>query len=80
MLPENLHWKFLGLTEGRIPRSDFISDQLFRITQPTCLNDPFEMKPRILFEKYSSEDREEARKQARNANFFLDSVSKKGTG
>ena len=69
MLPENLHWKLLGLTDGRIPRSNFISDQLFRITQPTCLNDPFEMKPRVLLEEYSSEDCEKAREQARNENF-----------
>jgi len=73
MLPENLHWKLLGLADGRVPRSRFISDQMFRITQPDCLNDPFEMQPRILLEEYSPEDREEARKQAQEANFFSDS-------
>lgn len=68
MLPKNLHWKLLELTDDRVPRSAFILDQLFRITQPNCLNDPFEMQPRVLLEEYSPEDWEEARKQARNAN------------
>jgi hypothetical protein len=73
MLPDNLHWKLLGLTVDGVPRSDFISDQLFRITQPKCLNDPFEMQPQVLLEKYSPEDWSEARKQMRKTSLFSDS-------
>ena len=72
MLPEHLHWKLLGTVDGKVPRSSFISDQLFRITQTNCLNDPFEMQPRVLLEKYSPEDWQEAKKEAQAANFFTD--------
>jgi hypothetical protein len=73
MLPENLYWKFLGVTKERVPRFSFISDQLFRITQPNCLNDPFEMQPRVLLEEYSPEDRGEARRLSLKTNLFSDS-------
>ena len=47
-LPQGLLWKYLGLNEEGRPRIGFLIDELFRVTQPQFLNDPFEMKARIL--------------------------------
>jgi Protein of unknown function (DUF2971) len=59
-LPCNLLFKYLSLK-----RTSFLDDCLFRVTQPSELNDPFEMKPRVLVNKYAEEDRSVARDIAR---------------
>jgi hypothetical protein len=64
MLPCGLLWKYLGLDAGQ-PRTSFLHDGLFRITQARFLNDPFEMKPRVLLDRYSDEDWAVARERAR---------------
>src|SRR6266511_3526830 len=63
----NILYKFLGLKEQngkRTVRADFLDNQLFRFTQPSLLNDPFEMKPVIIMNKYSEEDYAVAREIA----------------
>jgi hypothetical protein len=70
MLPCGLLWKYLGLKEQGEPRTTFLSDGLFRITQSRSLNDPFEMKPRVLLDRYSDEDWTVAREQARRSGIF----------
>jgi hypothetical protein len=56
MVPQGLLWKYLGLDDMEKARTSFLHDCLFRVSQPRALNDPFEMKPRVLMNKYSSED------------------------
>jgi hypothetical protein len=70
MLPPGLLWKYLGLNDQGEPRTSFLNDGLFRITQPRLLNDPFEMKPRVLLDRYSDEDWTVAREQARRSGMF----------
>jgi Protein of unknown function (DUF2971) len=65
----NLLFKYLGLDKG-IPRTSFLDDGLFRVTQPSVLNDPFEMKPRVLVNKYAEEDLSVARDTARQMGFL----------
>ncbi len=67
--PRNLLFKYLGLDKG-IPRTSFLDDGLFRVTQPSALNDPFEMKPRVLVNTYAEEDRSVARDIARRMGFL----------
>jgi Protein of unknown function (DUF2971) len=67
--PRNLLFKYLGLDKG-IPRTSFLDDGLFRVTQPSALNDPFEMKPRVLVNKYAEEDLSVARDTARQMGFL----------
>lgn len=74
MLPSGLLWKYIGLDEQGKPRTNFIEDRLFRITQPRSLNDPFEMKPRVLLDKYSTEDRTVARNQAISSGFYQNGI------
>ncbi|MGE5304658.1 MAG: hypothetical protein ACM3TN_15215 [Alphaproteobacteria bacterium] len=57
-------YKYCGLKDGENIRVDFLSDCLFRFTQPDQLNDPFEVRPVVLTERYSEEDKERARKEA----------------
>lgn len=64
---DGLLWKFLGCDEQGRPRTSFIDDRMFRITQPSALNDPFEMKPKVLFGQYAPEDLDIARETARKA-------------
>lgn len=70
MLPNGLLWKYLGLDDNQQPRLAFLDDCLFRITQPRALNDPFEVKPRILLDQYSEEDRIVARQEALASGVF----------
>lgn len=70
VLPNGLLWKYIGLDERQRPRLDFLDDCLFRITQPRALNDPFEVKPRILLERYSEEDWHVARERALSSGMF----------
>jgi hypothetical protein len=65
----DLLWKYLGVAAPRQPRITFLEDALFRITQPLALNDPFEVKPRILLDQYAEEDWAVARKLAQQARF-----------
>jgi Protein of unknown function (DUF2971) len=68
-LPCNLLFKYLGL-KNEVPRTSFLDDCLFRVTQPSALNDPFEMKPRVLVNKYAEEDWSIARDTARQMGFL----------
>ena len=70
MLPCGLLWKYLGLNDQGEPRTSFLDNGLFRITQPRSLNDPFEMKPRVLLDRYSDEDWTVAREQAQRSGMF----------
>jgi len=70
MLPCGLLWKYLGLNDQGEPRTSFLDNGLFRITQPRSLNDPFEMKPRVLLDRYSDEDWTVARERARRSGMF----------
>src|SRR6266446_3358645 len=70
MLPCGLLWKYLGLNDQGEPRTNFLDNNLFRITQSRYLNDPFEMKPRVLLDRYSDEDWTVAREQARRSGIF----------
>jgi hypothetical protein len=70
MLPCGLLWKYLGLNDQGEPRTSFLDNDLFRITQPRSLNDPFEMKPRVLLDRYSDEDWTVARERARRSGMF----------
>jgi Protein of unknown function (DUF2971) len=64
-LPCNLLFKYLSLE-----RKSFLDDCLFRVTQPSELNDPFEMKPRVLVNKYAEEDLSVARDTARQMGYL----------
>ena len=57
MIPRNCYFKYTG-------RLDFLSNGLFRFTQPAELNDPLECYPQILMETHAPEDIEEAKAQA----------------
>jgi hypothetical protein len=65
MSEDTLLWKYLGVDRPRNPRLAFFDNQLFRVTQPLALNDPFEMKPRVLLEHFADEDWTVARARAR---------------
>lgn len=49
-----------------LARTEFLSNSLFRFTQPGALNDRREGLPRLVLGAYSDEDREEARRHARS--------------
>lgn len=70
MLPPRLLWKYLGLNDQGELRTSFLDDGFFRITQPRFLNDPFEMKPRVLLDRYSDEDWTVAREEAQRSGMF----------
>lgn len=62
-------YKYIGLKEDGSVRADFLENCLFRFTQPEQLNDPFEVRPALIFGGYSAEDREWARERARKEGF-----------
>jgi hypothetical protein len=66
-MPEDklLLWKYLGVDQAKNPRLTFLDNGLFRVTQPRALNDPFEMKPRVLLDEFADEDWAVARARAR---------------
>jgi hypothetical protein len=64
MMPDDLLWKYVGTSNAGVARTEFLNDRLFRISQPSALNDPFEMKPRVLLDSYSEEDWRVARARA----------------
>ncbi len=64
MLPDNLLWKYKSLTDHDRNLLGFLEDCCFRITQPSALNDPFEMKPCVLVNSYSDDDWRVAREQS----------------
>jgi hypothetical protein len=66
---ESFFYKYLGLKRDQTVRSDFLTNGLFRFTQPNELNDPFEVNPRILMEAYSDEDWELARQRGLKDGF-----------
>jgi hypothetical protein len=70
MLSCRLLWKYLGLNDQGEPRTSFLHNGFFRITQSRSLNDPFAMKPRVLLDRYSDEDWTIAREQARRSGMF----------
>jgi hypothetical protein len=74
-LPDNLLFKYLGLDKNENPRTTFLENCLFRVTQPSELNDPFEMKPRVLVDEYSEEDFSVARDLAYKDGFQADQFS-----
>lgn len=47
-----------------MPEPRFLSNGLFRLSQPSALNDPLEALPQILFGSYAPEDRARARQLA----------------
>jgi hypothetical protein len=59
-----LLWKYLGVNESGAPRTTFLDDLLFRFTPPHSLNDISELKPCILMEAFSEDDRRVARERA----------------
>jgi hypothetical protein len=67
-----LLWKYLGVDQLREPRLTFLEDGLFRITQPRALNDPFEVKPRVLIEEFADEDWDIARAHAEHVGIARD--------
>jgi hypothetical protein len=69
-------YKYLGLKADGSVRADFLENGLFRFTQPDKLNDPFEVRPRVLMEAYSTEDVERARERALEAGFPEDNLDK----
>jgi len=73
-IPEGLLWKYLGLEKGcpGAPRLRFLEKNCFRITQPCALNDPFEVKPRVILDEFSDEDWAVAREGARQAGIPSD--------
>lgn len=70
----DLFYKYLGLKSDATVRSDFLVNELFRFTQPDQLNDPFEVRPRVLMGAYSEEDMDTARKEALKAGFPADQM------
>jgi hypothetical protein len=69
-------YKYLGLKVNGTVRADFLTNGLFRFTQPNQLNDPFEVRPRFLMEAYAEEDIELAQDAALNAGFPRDQIEK----
>ena len=69
-------YKYLGLKIDGSVRADFLENALFRFTQPDQLNDPFEVRPRVLMEEYSNEDSQRAREQALEAGFPKEDLEK----
>jgi signal transduction histidine kinase len=71
-IPEGLLWKYVGLEGGcpGAPRLRFLEEGCFRITQPSALNDPFEVKPRVILDEFSDEDWAVARDSARQAGMI----------
>lgn len=69
-------YKYLGLKSDGTVRADFLTNGLFRFTQPNKLNDPFEVNPRILMDACSDEDRELAEKQALEMGFPPDQIDR----
>jgi hypothetical protein len=65
MAEAKLLWKYLGVDRPKNPRLTFFDNGLFRVTHPLVLNDPFEMKPRVLLEEFAEEDWTVARARAR---------------
>ncbi len=76
MSEPNYLYKYLGLKPDGTVRADFLENGLFRFTQPDKLNDPFEVKPEVLMEAYSTEDVERARERALEAGFPEDNLDK----
>jgi hypothetical protein len=72
MLEGGLLWKYLGVVRSQEPRLTFLDDGLFRITQLLALNDPFEVKPRVLLDQFAEEDWTVARVLAQQAGFPTD--------
>jgi len=68
-------YKYLGLKSDGNVRADFLENGLFRFTQPDQLNDPFEVRPRVLME-YSNEDIQRARERALEAGFPKENLEK----
>ena len=71
-----MFYKYLGLKVDGTVRADFLTNGLFRFTQPNQLNDPFEVRPRVLMEAYAEEDIELAQEAALNAGFPRDQIEK----
>ena len=73
---QKIIYKYYGLDYKNInepkPRTAWINNYLFRFTQPNKLNDPFEVRPKLLFNTYSKEDYERAYEQAIQSDFFQD--------
>lgn len=67
-------YKYLGLKSDGTVRSNDLADGLFRFAQPDQLNDPFEVRPRILMGAYSEEDMDTSREAAFNAGFTPDQI------
>src|SRR5262245_20350934 len=74
MIRPTFFYKYIGLRDDGAVRADFLKDGLFRFTQPDRLNDPFEVRPRVLMEAYSDEDTERARTEALRAGFPRDDL------
>jgi hypothetical protein len=71
---EGLLWKYVGLEGGcpGAPRLRFLEKSCFRITQPCALNDPFEVKARVILDEFADEDWAVARAGARQAGLPSD--------
>ena len=72
MLDDGLLRKYLGVEDSGHPRLSFLDDGIFRITPPQALNDPFEVKPRVLLDEFADEDWAVARARGREAGISPD--------
>jgi hypothetical protein len=72
----DVFYKYLGLKGDGTVRANFLTNALFRFTQPNQLNDPFEVRPRVLMGVYAEEDVELAREEALKAGFPADQIEK----
>jgi len=68
---EKFYYKYIGLKDGKTVRADFLTNRLFRFTQPNQLNDPFEANPETLM-RPAPEDEERALEEMKRAGFPLD--------
>ena len=66
-----MYFKYSGNDKqtGKV-RISFLSDGLFRFTQPRFLNDPKEGKPKIFVHEYSPKDIELAKRKLEDSNFI----------
>jgi len=67
---QKIIFKFYGLSSSNTVRDSWIKDYLFRFTPPRELNDPFEVRPKLLFNEYSKEDYLLAEQKAKNDTMF----------
>ncbi len=60
---DRLLWKYIGVDESGRARTSFLDDLLFRVSPPHGFQDAFELRPIVIMEDHSNDDRRVARQK-----------------